>query len=212
MSDLVELVLLLVVLANFVVLGTARLSTGVRAVAMQGVLLGLVPLLLFPTLSWHRVALAAGTITIKGIVVPRFLLWAIREAAVRREMEPRLGYVPSLLLGTVALAIAFALASRWPASSAGGALLIAVAVATVVHGLFVLTARRKAITQVVGYIMMENGIYLFGLTQAERVPFLVELGVLLDVFVGVFVMGIVVFHINREFDAIDAAEPLGLGE
>ena len=207
MRDPLSLALLLVVLPNFVVLGTARLSTGVRAVALQGALLGVLPLLLFPAWSWHRAALAVGTVVVKGIVVPRFLLWAIREAAVRREVEPRLGYVPSLLLGTAALAAAFATAARWPAAGAGGALLIAVAVATVVHGLFVLTSRRKAITQVVGYIMMENGIYLFGLTQAERVPFLVELGVLLDVFVAVFVMGIVVFHINREVDAAaDATE------
>ena len=54
--------------------------------------------------------------------------------------------------------------------------------------------------------MLENGIYLFGLTLAERVPLLVEMGVLLDVFVGVFIMGIVVFHINREFDSLDSAE------
>jgi hydrogenase-4 component E len=58
---------------------------------------------------------------------------------------------------------------------------------------------------VVGYLMLENGIYLFGLPQIERVPFLIEAGVLLDVFVGVFIMGIVVFHINREFDSISAA-------
>jgi hydrogenase-4 component E len=53
--------------------------------------------------------------------------------------------------------------------------------------------------------MLENGIFLFGLTHTERVPFLLELGVLLDVFVAVFIMGIVVFHINREFDSLDSA-------
>lgn len=201
MSRATELVLILVVLASFTVLGTARLSTSVRAVALQGILLGLTPLLLFPGWSLHRVILAVGTIAIKGFVVPRFLIWAIREAAVRREVEPRLSYVPSLLLGTAILALAFALAARWPLPVEGGDLLVAVAVTVLVHGLFVLAARRKAVSQVVGYIMMENGIYLFGLTQAERVPFLVELGVLLDVFVAVFIMGIVVFHINREFDS-----------
>jgi len=211
-SGAAELVLLLVVLASFVVLGTTRISTCVRAVALQGILLGLVPILLFPGWSTHRTVLALGTIVIKGVLIPRFLLWAIREAAVRREVEPRLGYVPSILLGTIVLAVAFALTGTWPLPIEGGALLVAVAVATVVHGLMVLTARRKAVTQVVGYIMMENGIYLFGLTQAERVPFLVELGVLLDVFVGVFIMGIVVFHINREFDSIDASRLSELSE
>jgi hydrogenase-4 component E len=69
----------------------------------------------------------------------------------------------------------------------------------------VLTTRSKAITQVVGYLILENGIFVFGLSQVERVPFLVEAGVLLDIFVGVFIMGIVVFHINREFDSLDSA-------
>ena len=205
MSGAAELLLILVVLASFAVLGTARLSTCVRAVAAQGVLLGLTPLVLFPGWSAHRVVLSVGTIVIKGFVVPRFLLWAMREAAVRREVEPRIGYVTSLLLGTAVLAIVFGVSQRAAPLVPGGGLLVAVAVTTLIHGLFVLTARRKAVSQVVGYIMMENGIYLFGLTQAERVPFLVELGVLLDVFVGVFIMGIVVFHINREFDSIDAA-------
>ena len=77
--------------------------------------------------------------------------------------------------------------------------------ATVIIGLVVLITRRKAVTQVVGYLVLENGIYVFGLSQVERVPFLVEAGVLLDIFVGVFIMGIVVFHINREFDSIDSA-------
>jgi hydrogenase-4 component E len=211
-SGAAELVLLLVVLASFMVLSTTRISTCVRAVALQGWLLGLVPLLLFPGWSAHRTVLALGTMAIKGVLIPGFLLWAIREAAVRREVEPRLGYVPSILLGTVVLAAAFALTGRWPLPVEDGGLLVAVAVATVVHGLLVLTSRRKAVTQVVGYIMMENGIYLFGLTQAERVPFLVELGVLLDVFVGVFIMGIVVFHINREFESIDASRLSELSE
>jgi hydrogenase-4 component E len=87
-----------------------------------------------------------------------------------------------------------------------------VALATLMIGLIVLITRTKALSQVLGYLMLENGIYLFGLTQTRRVPFLVEAGVLLDVFVGVFVMGIVVFHINREFDSISALKLTELRE
>ena len=205
MTGAPEVVMILLVLGNFLILGTARLSSCVRAVAVQGVLLGILPLLLFTGWSVHAIVLATGTIAIKGILVPRFLLWAIREASVRRELEPRVGFAASLVLGTIVLALSFGLTQRWAPAVEGGTVLVAVAVTTVLHGLFILTARRKAITQVVGYIMMENGIYLFGLSQAQQVPFLVELGVLLDVFVGIFIMGIVMFHINREFDSIDAS-------
>ena len=70
-------------------------------------------------------------------------------------------------------------------------------------GLLILVSRVKAITQVVGYLVVENGIFLFGLTLLHEMPLMVELGILLDVFVGVFVMAIVVYHMRREFDHMD---------
>jgi hydrogenase-4 component E len=205
MTSLAELALFLVVLSDFAVLATSRLSGCIRVIAIQGMLLGAMPLLVNSKLSLHLVVLAVGTAVIKAGILPWFLRWAIREAAVRREVEPLVGYMASLLLGSAALALAFAVASVLPMQFVGADLLVPVALVTVMIGLVVLITRNKAITQVVGYLMLENGIYLFGLTQSERVPFLVEIGVLLDVFVGVFIMGIVVFHINREFDSTSAA-------
>lgn len=212
MTSLTELILFLVVLSDFAVLGTSRLSSCIRAVALQGLLLGLLPLVIDESLTRHAVGLAVGTVTVKAIVLPAFLRWAIREAAVRREVEPLIGYTASIVLGIAALAVAFAVANVLPVRGSEAELLIPTALVTVMIGLTVLITRAKALLQVVGYLMLENGIYLFGLTQARRVPFLVEAGVLLDVFVGVFIMGIVVFHINREFDSISAARLTELHE
>jgi hydrogenase-4 component E len=64
-------------------------------------------------------------------------------------------------------------------------------------------SRKKAVTQVVGYLMLENGIFIFGQTLVRQIPFAVELGILLDLLVGVFVMGIAIHHISRAFDHID---------
>lgn len=205
MTSLAELALFLVVLSDFAILATSRLSACIRVIAIQGMLLGAMPLLVHSDMSVHVVGLAVGTAVIKAGILPWFLRWAIREAAVRREVEPLVGYLASLLLGSAALAVAFAVASVLPMQFVGTDLLVPVALVTVMIGLIVLITRNKAITQVVGYLMLENGIYLFGLTQSERVPWLVEIGVLLDVFVGVFIMGIVVFHINREFDSMSAS-------
>jgi len=205
MTRLAELALLLVVLADFWVLATSRLSACIRAIAIQGLLLGALPLLLIPGMSTHIIVLAVGTVLVKAIALPWFLRWAIREASVRREVEPLIGFMASMLLGTLALAVAFGVSAALPLPQVSTELLVPVALVTVIIGLVVLITRSKAITQVVGYLMLENGIYLFGLTQSARVPFLVEIGVLLDVFVGVFVMGIVIFHINREFDSMSAA-------
>jgi len=70
-------------------------------------------------------------------------------------------------------------------------------------GLMIIVTRRKALTQVIGYLTMENGVYLFGTVLMIEEPFLVEMGVLLDVFVAVFIMGITIYQINSEFDHID---------
>jgi hydrogenase-4 component E len=206
MAPLHEVLLLLVVLTNFWVLGTTRLSATVRAVALQGLLLGMLPIALHHDWSLRILGLAVGTILVKAFILPAFLLWAIREASVRREIEPLIGFNLSLTLGATAIALSFGIAQRLPLPELQSQLLVPVALSTVIIGLMVLTTRSKALTQVVGYLILENGIYIFGLSQAERVPFLVEAGVLLDIFVGVFIMGIVVFHINREFDSLDSAQ------
>ena len=77
---------------------------------------------------------------------------------------------------------------------------------SILVGLFLIVARKKAISQVLGFVVMENGIYTFGVGLVRESPLLVELGVMLDVFVAVFVMGIAIFHISREFDHIDTHE------
>lgn len=205
MRVMAEALLFILVVTDFAVLGTSRLSASIRALAVQGAVLGVLPLVLHPEWNLHLLGLAAGTLLVKAIILPRLLHRAIRDASVRREMEPRISYMGSVLLGAAMLAGALALSSRLPQLAEESSLIVPVALAMVATGLLVITARTKALTQVVGFVMLENGIFLFGITQAERVPFLVDLGVLLDVFVGVFIMGIVVFHINREFDSLSSA-------
>jgi hydrogenase-4 component E len=210
---LVEPLLLAIILTDFAVLGTSRLTACVRMVALQGLMLGLLSIALEAPVSVHSAALGLGTIVVKALVLPWFLRWAMREADVRREIEPAIGYLPSLLLGAVAVGVSFAVADRLSTGTGEGVgLLVPVAFATLLIGLLVLITRSKAVTQVVGYLMLENGVYLFGLTLSRRVAFLVDVGVLLDVFVAVFIMGIVVFHINREFDSISAANLVELKE
>lgn len=212
MVHLAEFALLMVVLTDFWALGTTRLSSMIRATAFQGALLAVLPLGLYSARSPHVIGLAIGTLVIKTFLLPVLLHRAIREAAVRREVEPLIGFTASLCLGAIAVALSFGIAQRLPLPESQTALLVPVALSTVVVGLLVLTTRTKALTQVVGYLILENGIYVFGLSQAERVPFLVELGVLLDILVGVFIMGIVVFHINREFDSLSSARLTELKE
>jgi hydrogenase-4 component E len=205
MIPLSEAILLLVLLGNFAVLAASRLTFTIRAAAFQGLLLGLLPLAIHHPWTGHGVLLSIGTLVVKGLVLPNVLLWAMREAAVRREVEPSLGPLSSVAAGVVALGLSLALANHLPALDASiPRLLVATSLTTVMSGLLVLMTRRKAMTQVVGYLLLENGIYLFGLVLAGQVPLLVETGVLLDLLVGVFIMGLVVFHMNRELETLDS--------
>ena len=201
----VNLILVSALLLNFLVLGSSRLRACIRAVAVQGALLSTLPLLLHhsgPVL--HTIMLSAGMLALKGFLFPWLLVRTLREASMRTEIEPLIGFTASLLVGAAATMIAFVLSSRLPSLLAiASPLLVPVAMATLLMSLVILVSRTKALTQVLGYLMLENGIFLFGLTLVQSMPLLVELGVLLDLFTGIFVMGIVIYHINREFDHID---------
>jgi hydrogenase-4 component E len=201
-----DTLLVLLLLLNFYVLGASRLRAVINAVAFQGLLLGFMPLFaLFSHSAFGlRVALQMiGTMAVKGIVIPRLLFYAMREVQVRREVEPVIGFIPSLLVGAVGTGFAVAFAQSLPlAQEHLGSLVVPAALSTVLTGFLILTSRRKAISQVVGYLVLENGIFLFGLLLLEVMPFLVEVGVLLDLFVGVFVMGIIIHHIHREFASV----------
>jgi hydrogenase-4 component E len=201
-----EALIVLVVLSNLRVLGASRIDACVRTVAFQGVLLGLLPLLAHSDALTVRLFLQAGASTfIKALVFPWLLGRAVREAGVQRETDPFVSYTASLAAGILFLAVALWLGARLPSAGAEELrLLVPVALFTILVGLFIIVARRKAVTQVLGYLVLENGIYTFGMAFAEKQPLLVELGILLDVFVAVFVMGITIYHISREFDHIDA--------
>jgi hydrogenase-4 component E len=133
--------------------------------------------------------------------------WAMREAAIRREVEPIVGFVPSMVLGAVGVALAFAFAGGLPLPTPEKhPLLVPTSLATVWTGLLLVVSRRKAVVQVLGFLVLENGVFVFGVLLTDFMPVMVEAGVLLDLFAAVFVMGIVMFHINREFSSLDTGK------
>jgi hydrogenase-4 component E len=205
MTVLTDVLLVFLILTTFKLLGSSRLRACVRAVAVQGVALGLLALASHQGApSLHIVALAGGSMVLKGLVFPWLLFRALREADVRREVEPYVSYTLSLLTGLGALGVSLWVAARLPLPlETSSKLALPGALFVILAGLFIIVARRTAVMQVLGFLVLENGMYIFAVAQVGEMPFLVELGVLLDLFVAVFVMGIAIYHINREFDHID---------
>ena len=189
---------------NLLALGSSRLPSVIRAMALQGMLLGVMPLLMELHFDWRTALVAAETIAVKGFVIPSLLRRAMRVANIEREIEPFIGFIPSLLLGAAGTIAAVAGARSLPLlPEHAGTLLVPGALASVLTGFVLLIGRVKAIAQVCGYLILENGIYLFGLLLIHSTPLLVESGILLDLTVGVFVIGIIVDRIQRAFDSLD---------
>lgn len=199
-----DFILALVMLINFLLLGSGRIRVLIRTVAAQGVLISLLPLAAGHELSLRAGILAAVTLAVKGIVVPALLLRAFSRLRIKREVEPFISFVSSLLLCAGCTGFALLIGRGLPlAEGHAGTLAVPASLATMLAGFLILISRRKAITQATGYLVLENGIALFGLLMVGEVPFLVETGVLLDLVAGVFVMVIVMNHIHREFTTLD---------
>lgn len=212
MNTFTDQLLVLVFLLNFIVLGTSRISVAIKVVASQGVVLGLIPSIIYH-FNLHLALISAGVILVKGGVIPWLLGRATRSVGIIREEEPFLGYIPIMLIGAAATALAFIFAEQLPlAPKHQGLLILPAAIATLLTGTLLLVSRKKAISQVIGYLIMENGIFIFGLLLTDVMPVMIEAGALLDLLVGIFVMGIIINQISQEFSSIDTTRLTSLKE
>jgi hydrogenase-4 component E len=203
-NDLLNLLIGLAMGLNLVALGTSRLPSLIRVAALQGVVLGVMPLVIEHDWRVMVLVIAVATVIMKGIVIPTLLRRAMRTANIDRDLDPLIGFLPSLLLGAAGMIGAVVLARRLPLlPEHRESLLVAGSLVSVFTGLLLLIGRSKAISQVCGYLILENGIYLFGLLLIHSTPLLVEGGILLDLTVAVFVTGIIVDRIQRAFDSLD---------
>jgi len=207
--DALEILLVVVMLLNFFVLVATSLRAAIRLVAVQGVVIGCAPLLVQDSIDNHVLLLAASMFLVKGFIIPKLLFRAVREVGFWERLHPILGFIPSLLLAAALTGLALAFSSTLPLrpehlrADQEMHLLVPTALSTALIGYLMLVIHKRAITQTLGYLVLENGIFLFGLLLVEAMPLLIELGVLLDLFVGVFVMGITIQHVTRGFESDD---------
>ncbi|NLZ16548.1 MAG: hydrogenase [Desulfobulbaceae bacterium] len=211
MSAGIEISLAIILLSVLFSLSSSRLMTLIKLMALQGALVSLLPVLLNSAnkLPPGGIALFLIMLLIKAILIPALLYFALTRMAIRREVEPLIGYHASVVVGLGLILLATYL-SRYLQYSAPGvlALMPITAITALGGGLFLMMSRTKALTQVIGYLMLDNGIYLMGTALIKRTHshYLVELGVLLDLLVAVMIMGIILNNINRAFDDVDTLD------
>jgi hydrogenase-4 component E len=206
MIQSVDTLLALVLLSVLFSFGSSRVPALIKILAFQGVVVSIVPLFIGHQMSAGSIIFTLATLLIRGIGIPLWLYLAVKKVAIRREVEPIVGFNASLLAGLVLIVAAFFVSPKFnlPLVS-GSTLVLPTAITLLVAGMFLLMARRNAIAMVMGYIMMENGIYLVGTSFSMRTHHIVEFGILLDVLAGVMIMAIILQNIKQTFDDVDTA-------
>jgi hydrogenase-4 component E len=193
--------------------GLTRVHNLVWALAVQTAVLGVIAALIgVEHAAPGYFVLAGAVIGIKALAIPWLLDYTADRVGVRRDLGAMLNPTLALLASVGAVAAGYFLAPRTVPlrSTASGA--AGMALSLLLIGMLLMLTRRLAISQVIGFLVLENGIFLYALTQTHGIPLMVEMGIVLDVLTGVMIAGVVIFRLNRSFEHIDVTQLRGLKE
>jgi len=213
-SQLVNFCSALLLLTCFAIIAQRRLSACVDLFALQSVFLAVTAALVaFLTGAHHIYIAAALTVVIKVIILPRILKAVIERLNVTRELVLNVNIPSSLLICGALVILAFYITQ--PIISLGFLLTqdsLAIALAIVLIGFFTMIARKKAVTQVIGFLVIENGLFLGATAAAYGMPLIVELGVFFDILVAGLIIGVYTHRLQDTFDSVDTSKLTGLKE
>ena len=183
-----------------------RLSTYVKILAFQGILLfGIAFINLIEINIVNLIFILLETIVFKAIAVPWFLNYIMKRNKITREAEPYLHNFFSLIIITGIIVLSYILSSAIEGNSINKIFFV-VALSTLFTGLYIIVTRRKIITHVMGYLVLENGVFILSLAVGSEMPMLVNTGILLDIFVSILLLGIFVNKIGDVIKDVDVEQ------
>lgn len=201
-----DLFLIIFIISLFYVSIANRLITYVRVLAIQGVILfGVTYLELKDINTLNLVLILLETIVFKAVAVPLFLSYLLKRNKITRVAEPYLPQFISLLITTLIVVITVLLASSISDDNLNKMFFI-VSLSALFTGLYFIASRKKIITHVMGYLIIENGVFIMSLAAGNEMPGLVNLGIMLDVFASVLILGIFLNKIGDVFGEADVDE------
>lgn len=199
-----QLLIALILVSTFMILSSTRLYSCVRAFGIQSFLLaGVAGVVAYSTGKTDIYIVALLTLVLKAAVIPYIFIYIIREIKVKREIDLYVNVSPSLIIGGVLVVISYYLVRSINIRTELSSFALSASISLVSIGLFIMISRKKAIMQMLGILLMENGLFLGAISLTYGMPLLVELGIFFDVLIGVLIMGILIFRINRTFESID---------
>jgi hydrogenase-4 component E len=180
-----------------------RLMTYIKVLALQGVLLFFVVFIQLNEINTlNLVLILLETIIFKSIAVPMFLAYLLKRNNITREAEPFLPNFVSLVITTFIVVITILISNTIKDDNLDKIFFV-VALSTLFFGLYLIATRRKIITHVMGYMVIENGVFVLSLAVGNEMPMLVNLGILLDIFASVLILGIFLNKIGDVFKDVD---------
>jgi hydrogenase-4 component E len=191
----------------YLMVGQKALFTTIRLYAAQSLLLGIVAATI--AFSAHRDDLyitAVLTVALKTILIPWFLMRMIDRIGIHREIEPFLNVPASLLVSLALTVVGYRVSTGFPLGARGVSHhLIGVALSMLLIGLFLMVTRKKAITQILALLTIENAVFLVAVGVTTGMPLIVELGISFDVMLAVLILGILVHRIVDRFESMDVS-------
>jgi len=194
-------ILLIAFAISLIYMGIAnRLSTYINILAVQGIILfGVSFIELIQINTLNLIFILFETIFFKTLAIPLFLNYVIKKNNIDREAQP---YLPDFL--SVVIITAIILGSFILSNIVSGIIIrkmfFLVALAAVFSGLLIIITRKKIVTHIMGYLVIENGVFILSLAAANKMPILVNLGITLDIFVSILVLGVFVNRIGNTFE------------
>ncbi|MBN2041602.1 MAG: hypothetical protein JW864_16320 [Spirochaetes bacterium] len=199
-----QFIIILFGLTMFYVASASRIEAYTKAISVQGVLLFL--LIIFDYEGGrpaNLLFLSFETIAVKAVIIPIVLNTTVRKNGIHREIEPYIPNFFSLIITSLIFALGFFAAYHVSKAQVPvRPFYFGISISVIITGLFIIMTRKKIITHVMGFMLMENGIFLLSLAAAKEMPFIVSLGVLLDVFMAVYLLGLLVNKIHGRYDEI----------
>lgn len=198
-SRIVDGIAAWILLSTIAILSSTRIGASIRYYAAQSILLGILTLAVYLFTGIAHILIAAVlTIVVKGFILPYLMFRVLNRLHIKRDVEMRLGIPYLLIISVIFIIIAYAATN--PIRGLGQLHThhtLPIAIGIVLIGLLIMISRTKALTQLLGLVTMENGLFLAGLSVTYGMPLIVELGIFFDLLIGVFIMGIFILRIER---------------
>jgi hydrogenase-4 component E len=200
---MIDVLLITFIITLFYMAIANRMLTYLKVLAFQGVLLFVVVFLQLKEINTVNLALILlETIGFKSVAVPLFMAYVLKRNNITRESEPFLPNFVSLIITTFIVVVTILLANQVKDTNLDKIFFV-VALSSLFTGLYFIATRRKIITHVIGYLIIENGVFVLSLAVGNEMPMLVNLGIMLDIFASVLILGIFMNKIGDVFKDVD---------